>query len=97
VDASGDAGEARLDGMTAAISSAMTDEPPVAEPTPLPQAHRGRGPLDVIMGVVFVVIGVLLLTAPSAPGRTNVLALVGAVNVVVGLVKFVRGLRSTEI
>lgn len=61
------------------------------EPSP---PSSGRGARDVVMGALFLIIGVAFLVIPSSSNRQGMMLLVGVVNIVVGIIKLVRGLGS---
>jgi len=50
--------------------------------------------MDVVMGALFLVIGIVFLVIPSSPNRQGVMLLLGATNIIVGIIKLARGLGS---
>lgn len=54
----------------------------------------GRGGLDIVMGALFLVMGIVFLVMPHSSGRQGMFLLLGLVNIVVGLIKIVRGAGS---
>jgi len=48
--------------------------------------------MDVVMGIVFIVLGIVFLTLSSSSNRQGFHLLIGIVNIVVGGIKLFRGL-----
>lgn len=65
-------------------------------PPPVEQRSTGRGAMDVVMGSLFLLFGILFLVIPHSSSRQGMFLLLGLVNIVVGIIKIARGLGSRE-
>jgi uncharacterized membrane protein HdeD (DUF308 family) len=52
--------------------------------------------MDVVMGSLFLLFGILFLVIPHSSSRQGMFLLLGLVNIVVGIIKIARGLGSRE-
>jgi len=65
----------------------------MSSPNETSSEHDDPGRMSLVMGIIFIVLGIVFLALPSSPDRRGVHMLLGIVNIAVGGIKLFRGIN----